>query len=85
MNMSDVTEILEINFEVVSYIQAVGERNEKIQHIETMQGIGGLYELAEELTLKFFNLTRSGDDDGYGLKDGEFFERLEEFLYNELN
>lgn len=81
---SDLVELLEINFEVVSFINSNLDRP-KIQHIEQMQGIGGIYELAEDMTIKFFNEVRAGDDDGEGIKDGEFFDKIHYFLIGQLN
>jgi hypothetical protein len=76
----DIDELLEIHFEVVSYINTYIEDNGRISIIETMRGIGGLYELAADLSKKFYNYIQSLDDDGEGLQDGEFFDLLHEFL-----
>ena len=80
----DIDELLEIHFEVVSYINTYIEDNGRISIIEKMRGIGGLYELAADLSKEFYNHIQSLDDDGEGLKDGEFYDLLEEFLYNKL-
>lgn len=76
----DIDELLEIHFEVVSYIKDNIEDNGNISIVETMLGVGGLYELAADLSKKFYNYIQSLDDDGEGLKDGEFFDLLYEFL-----
>lgn len=76
----DIDELLEIHFEVVSYIKENIEDNGNISIVETMLGIGGLYELAADLSKKFYHYIQSLDDDGDGLKDGEFFDLLHEFL-----
>lgn len=75
----DIDELLEIHFEVVSYIKDNIEDNGNISIVETMLGIGGLYELAADLSKEFYNHIQSLDDNG-GLKDGEFFDLLYEFL-----
>jgi hypothetical protein len=80
----DIDELLEIHFEVVSYINTYIEDNGRISIIETMRGIGGLYELAADLSKKFYYHIQSLDDDGDGLQDGQFFDLLNEFLNDEL-
>lgn len=80
----DIDELLEIHFEVVSYIKDYYDDNSKISNVELMQGIGGLYELAADLSKEFYNHIQSLSDDGEGLKDGEFYDMLDEFLDNKL-
>lgn len=80
----DIDELLEIHFEVVSYIKDNIDDNGKISIHETMRGIGGLYELAADLSKEFYNHIQSLDDDGEGLQDGEFFDLLYEFLDNKF-
>lgn len=80
----DIDELLEIHFEVVSYINTHIEDNGRISIIEVMRGIGGLYELAADLSKEFYYHIQSLDDDGDGLKDGEFFDLLNEFLNDKL-
>ena len=80
----DIDELLEIHFEVVSYIKENIEDNGNISIVETMLGIGGLYELAADLSKKFYHYMQSSNDNGHGLNDDEFLDLLYEFLNDKL-
>ena len=70
----------ETHFEIVSHITRIADTKEnyKINLIQCMQGIGGLYELAKDLTDKF-------EEQNEGREwDGDFFDEIELFLQKEL-
>lgn len=65
----------ETHFEVVQAITLVPEDAwNRVTNTRAMQGTGGLYELAEELTDEFEKLHEGKN------WDGEFFDAIEEFL-----
>lgn len=75
-----LTNLLETHFEIVSYIKDNADTSDKISTVEMMQGIWGLYELAEDLTFKFEHYLAQKDD---AIEDGHFY-LLEKFLDYEL-
>jgi hypothetical protein len=70
----------ETHFEVVSEIAKRDYlcTSTIIENIRESQGIGGLYELAEELTDRFEVLNKDRE------WDGEFFYEIEQYLNKEL-
>ena len=68
----------ETHFEVVAQIALAREQDEDglVKQAEDSQGTGGLYELAKSLTDEFEKL-HAGKE-----WDGEFFDAIEDFLYN---
>lgn len=84
-NVEDVVAIdknfLETYFEVVSAI-TLSLNNGDVHNVATerakQQGTGGLYELAEELTIKFEEKYKGRE------WDGEYFDTIESFLHKEL-
>ena len=77
---------METHHEVVTAIteaMTAEELEPEFQNVATRrreeQGIGGVYELAEELTDKFEQLNKGRE------WDGEFFDEVTEFLRTELN
>lgn len=85
MNKSEITNFpngfdswQETHYEVVSMMTLEYERgNPVIEEYMGVKGIGGMYELAKELTTKF---EAQHKDKAW---DGEFFEELEYFMGQE--
>ena len=76
-----LTSLLETHFEIASYIMSNAETSDKIITINTMEGMDGLYELAEDLTFEFEHFLATRDQ---FLKDGEFYDLLQDFLDDKL-
>ena len=80
------SDYLETYYEIVAFITAceyqtfpsytAEELSELKYNIEAEKGIGGLYELAEDLTDKFM---KQYEDYTF---DGDYFEKLEEYFDN---
>lgn len=69
----------ETHYEIVSMMTLGYERGDPvIDEYMSVKGIGGMYELAEELTTKF-EMEHKGR-----VWDGDFFEELEYFMYREI-
>jgi hypothetical protein len=73
----------ETHFEIVSAITLALEKDEdeqpiKLQKISETQGIGGLYELAKELTNEFEKLHEGR------VWDGEFIDEMEKFINEKI-
>jgi hypothetical protein len=74
----------ETHFEIVTAIQAFLVDDEAfwppvIQAVQNMEGIGGMYELARDLTDKFENQNAGKN------WDGEYFDTIQEFINKEFN
>jgi hypothetical protein len=77
----------ETHFEVIAEITRTWDEDDRelgqkprnrVERVQDEQGRGGLYELAEELTIKFEQKNKGK------AWDGEFFDAIEEFLKTEL-
>lgn len=72
----------ETHFEIVSYIYELRNNppieSNIIEEIQLNKGIGGFYELAEDLTDEFELINKDRE------WDGEFFDEIEDFLEKKL-
>ena len=76
-----ITSWIETHHEIVSFISIEANKNnpiDKIKKVIEESGSGGLWELGEELTNKFEE--KYSDMEW----DGEFFDKIEEFIKTEL-
>ncbi len=73
---------IETHFEIAGAIAVDAEKDEPSKLVNLRheaQGLGGLYELAEELTDEFETIHKGRN------WDGEFFDEIEAFIHHKLN
>ncbi len=71
----DISSYLETHFEIVKHLTQTADFSGSLSNMRReSQGIGGLYELAEDLTNEFEKLHKDK------FWDGDFFDIMDEFL-----